>query len=159
MLFVFRFLLFSPFVSDSCPITSRGFIIKKFLFKKDAPDLEKKLDYTEGVGAASITRDFGKKNFLNVKTITIDDLVKTHNMKPNFIKLDIEGAEFEALQGSLNTLSFHHPYICLECTDEQEFFKINELLKRFNYQSYIFIDKKLTRLNNFKPYRNIFFLK
>ena len=86
-------------------------------------------------------------------------MVKIHNMKPNFIKLDIEGAEFEALQGSLNTLSFHHPHICLECTDEQEFFKINELLKKFNYQSYVFINKKLTRLNNFEPHGNIFFLK
>ena len=132
-------------------------IEQKVLFSKS--DLEKKLDYTDGVGAASITRNFGKKNFLNVKTITIDDLVKINNIKPNFIKLDIEGAEFEALQGSLNTLSFHEPNICLECTDEQEFFKINELLKRFNYQPYVFIDKKLTKLNNFKSYGNIFFLK
>ena len=99
-------------------------IEQKVLFSKS--DLEKKLDYTKGIGTASITRNQGKKNFLNVKTITIDDLVKIHNMKPNFIKLDIEGAEFEALQGSLNTLSFHHPRICLECSDEQEFFKINE---------------------------------
>ena len=132
-------------------------IEQKALFSKS--DLEKKLDYSDGIGSASITRNFGKKNFLNVKTITIDDLVKIHNMKPNFIKLDIEGAEFEALQGSLNTLSFHRPHICLECTDEHEFFKINKFLNRFNYQSYIFIDKKLTKLNNFKPYGNIFFLR
>ena len=132
-------------------------IEQKVLFSKS--DLEKKLDYTDGVGAASITRNFGKKNFLNVKTITIDDLVKIHNIKPNFIKLDIEGAEFGALQGSLNTLSFHDPNICLECTDEQEFFKINELLKRFNYQPYVFKNKELTRLNNFMPYGNIFYIK
>ena len=132
-------------------------IEQKVLFSKS--DLEKKLDYTDGVGAASITRNFGKKNFLNVKTITIDDLVKINNIKPNFIKLDIEGAEFEALQGSLNTLSFHEPNICLECTDEQEFFKINELLKRFNYQPYVFKNKELTRLNNFMPYGNIFYIK
>ena len=132
-------------------------IEQKVLFSKS--DLEKKLDYTDGVGAASITRNFGKKNFLNVKTITIDDLVKINNIKPNFIKLDIEGAEFEALQGSLNTLSFHEPNICLECTDEQEFFKINELLKRFNYQPYVFKNKELTRLNNFMPYGNIYYIK
>jgi len=132
-------------------------IEQKVLFSKS--DLEKKLDYTEGVGSASITRDFGKKNFLNVKTITIDDLVKVHNMKPNFIKLDIEGAELDALQGSLNTLSFHHPHICLECTDEQEFFKINELLSKFNYKSYVFKNKQLAKLNNFKPYGNIFYIK
>lgn len=131
-------------------------IEKKVLFSSS--DLEKKLDYSEGVGSASITRNFGKKSFINVKTITIDDLVKIHYIKPNFIKLDIEGAEFDALQGSLNTLSLYQPHICLECTDDKEFFKINELLNRYNYQPYIFIDKKLTRLNNFKPHGNIFFL-
>ena len=74
------------------------------------------MDYTEGVGAASIIRNFGKKNFLNVKTITIDDLVKINNIKPNFIKLDIEGAEFEALQGSLNTSSM--PKVKLELCED-----------------------------------------
>ena len=69
------------------------------------------------------------KNLLNVKTITIDDLVKIHNMEPNFIKLDIEGAEFDALQGSLNVLNLYHPNICIECTDIIEFDKINNLLK------------------------------
>ena len=129
-------------------------IEQKVLFSKSG--ILKKLDYSNGIGSASITRNFGKKFLLNVKTITIDDLVKIHNMEPNFIKLDIEGAEFDALQGSLNVLNLYHPNICIECTDIIEFDKINNLLKKFNYQPYIFINKKLVNLKNFKPYRNIF---
>ena len=133
------------------------FIEQKVLFSKSG--IEKKLDYTHGVGGASITRDFGKKKFLNVKTVTIDDLTQIHNIKPNFIKLDIEGAEFEALKGSNETLRICRPQICLECTHEKDFIKINEFLKIYNYKPFVFINKKLQKLNTFKPYGNVFFLK
>ena len=133
------------------------FIEQKVLFSKSG--INKKLDYTHGVGGASITRDFGKKKFLNVKTVTIDDLTQIHNIKPNFIKLDIEGAEFEALKGSNETLRICRPQICLECTHEKDFIKINEFLKIYNYKPFVFINKKLQKLNTFKPYGNVFFLK
>ena len=136
---------------------SNIFIEKKVLFSKSG--IEKRLDYTNGVGSASITRKLGNKKFINVKTVTIDDLIKIYNLKPNFIKLDIEGAEFDALKGSSETLSTYKPQICLECTFEKDFFKINNFLKIYNYQPFVFINKKLQKLNTFKPYGNVFFLK
>lgn len=132
-------------------------IEQKVLYNKSG--LDKKLDYTLGVGGASITRDLGRKKFLNVKTITIDDLSKIHHVKPNFIKLDIEGAEFEALKGARETLSIYRPQICIECTYEDDFININEFLKFYNYKPFVFINNKLQKLNTFKPYGNMFFLR
>ena len=44
------------------------------------------LDYSDGVGSASIVRNFGKKNIIIVHAITIDSLVKKYGIKKvNFI--------------------------------------------------------------------------
>ena len=59
------------------------------------------LDVTKGSGYASIVRDFGQKKTLKVNTITLDKIINDYDLtKLNFIKMDIEGAELNALKGS-----------------------------------------------------------
>jgi FkbM family methyltransferase len=118
------------------------------------------LDLTNGVGSASITRDFGKKKVLKVVSTTIDDLVKSCGLKKiNFIKMDIEGCEFSALKGAKKTLKKFKPIICLE-SDIRSFKRINNLLKKFSYQAYLFNnDGNLFRINKIiSDQSNIFFL-
>ena len=118
------------------------------------------LDLTNGVGSASITRDFGKKKVLKVVSTTIDDLVKSCGLKKiNFIKMDIEGCEFSALKGAKKTLKKFKPIICLE-SDVRSFKRINNLLKKFSYQAYLFNnDGTLFRINKIiSDQSNIFFL-
>jgi len=45
-----------------------------------------------------------------VSTMKIDSL----NLKPNFIKMDVEGSEFYALKGMINTLERYMPIIMME---------------------------------------------
>jgi FkbM family methyltransferase len=49
-----------------------------------------------------------------VKTLAIDDFVRLTGLVPNLLKLDIEGAEFEAVMGMLNTIENHKPHLILE---------------------------------------------
>ena len=48
---------------------------------------------------------FDVKTKAKIKTKTIDNVLKMHGLKyPNYMKLDIQGAELEALKGSINSL-------------------------------------------------------
>lgn len=42
---------------------------------------------------------------IQVKTITIDDFCERHNVKPDFIKMDIQGSEPKAFEGMKNIVS------------------------------------------------------
>ncbi len=50
-----------------------------------------------------------------IKTITIDDYLKKNPLEINFIKLDIEGAELEALEGGAHTIKMFKPALAI-CT-------------------------------------------
>lgn len=55
---------------------------------------------------------FKENNCIQVKTITLDELVFSENKEvPDLIKLDIEGSEFDALIGSEKILKNYHPVI------------------------------------------------
>lgn len=51
---------------------------------------------------------------LNVETETLDNLIPS-NQKINFIKIDVEGAEYGVLKGAVNTLIKSKPFIIFEC--------------------------------------------
>ena len=65
----------------------------------------------------SIVTDNSKNNseaLLNVNTICLDDYVNSNTIRPNFIKLDAEDAEYEVLMGAKKTLERFFPIISLE---------------------------------------------
>ena len=47
-------------------------------------------------------------------TMKLDDWISNHNIKPDFIKIDVEGAELLVLQGALNCLKSDKPKILAE---------------------------------------------
>jgi len=51
-----------------------------------------------------IREETGSQKFVSVETISLDDFFKNISNKVNVIKMDIEGAEFEALKGMKNLL-------------------------------------------------------
>lgn len=76
-----------------------------------------------------------------VKTITIDDYAKAHpGLKIDFIKLDIEAFEIQAINGARSTIVNHRPQlaICIYHT-MSDYYKIPKLLKSIceNYNFYI----------------------
>ncbi len=48
---------------------------------------------------------------------TIDNLVSRYKLRPGFMKIDVEGAEYQALKGALKTLRKYRPVIVCELSD------------------------------------------
>lgn len=51
---------------------------------------------------------------MRVKTVALDDFVEATKLVPALVKMDIEGAEFDALQGASKLLEAHRPHLLLE---------------------------------------------
>lgn len=75
----------------------------------------------EGLGQGSSISKNGKSN-TTIKTTTLDEFAKTNKIdKIDLIKMDIENAELNALQGGLNTIKKDRPQlaICIYHSIEQ----------------------------------------
>jgi FkbM family methyltransferase len=119
------------------------------------------LDTSRGPVAASIVRDFGSRCGVPVKTYAIDEL-RAQNRMPavNFCKLDIEGAELDALIGARETIEQDAPGICLEAHDAGLFTNVDDFLRQHGYKPYIFDDDgALAKFERFVPAANVFFLQ
>ena len=88
---------------------------------------------------------------LEVKVKTLDSyLAKENSSRIRFIKCDVEGHEFAALKGGIQTIKREKPEILLECHDALNpncaTFK---LLKEINYQGYCFFKGGITAIENY----------
>ena len=74
---------------------------------------------------------FDKKDVSKIKTTTIDNELKDYDLKDFTlcIKLDIEGSEFRAIQGGLETIQKYAPIIIIEISK----YNINEMNSNFNF--------------------------
>ena len=94
---------------------------------------------------------FKIKKIENIKTTTIDNLLKPYDLN-NFqliIKLDIEGNEMNAIQGALRSVKNYSPIFIIEFSkyifDHQYNIEyLNNFLKEFNYSIYDLNKKKMT---------------
>lgn len=69
-----------------------------------------------------------------VKTITLDSFIENNNIKNiSLIKMDIEGAEMEALNGAKKTIKNFKPNLAISIYHKKEhLYEIPELLKMYN---------------------------
>lgn len=88
-------------------------IVKKAAWKENT-----ELLFNSGLDYASKITDDGNEK---IQTTSIDEVAKNWGGKITFIKMDIEGAEPEALEGARETITHNHPTmaICIYHTDEQ----------------------------------------
>lgn len=74
---------------------------------------------------------------ISVNAITLDEYCECNNVHPNFIKLDTEGSELNAIIGAENVISKYKPIISIEVWEYSivngDFKKIFELLSRQSY--------------------------
>lgn len=73
----------------------------------------------------------------SVEITNIDNLIKRGFLKPNVIKIDVEGGEYKILLGAKNLFDTIPPkLILIETHSEELFYNCLEFLKSFNYQIY-----------------------
>ncbi len=88
--------------------------------------------------------EFKEKVSKTVKTLSLDDFVNHMGLIPDLIKMDIEGAEFDALQGMKTKVLITRPHLILETSPSD--------MRCFNYLlslGYVSLD-----LSNYKPIKS-----
>ena len=70
---------------------------------------------------------------MTVRTIALDDIAYTGDFRPSFIKMDIEGSEFDALQGMKRLLAEVRPVLVLEQSPDD--MRCHSLLKDSGYRA------------------------
>ncbi|MGB5633630.1 MAG: FkbM family methyltransferase [Waterburya sp.] len=84
---------------------------------------------------------FFDANKLKIAKITID--VKTldsFNLQPDFIKIDVEGFEYQVLLGSEKTINDHRPILLIEGVAKDD--KVHQQLKNWKYAAFKFVDNR-----------------
>ena len=101
---------------------------------------------------SSLTHNnFEKKKITMINTTTIDSALKKYSIDNQFlfIKLDIEGHEFQAIKGGENTIRKYKPIIIIELSkyifenNENSFF-LEKFLLNFDYSIYGINNKLIT---------------
>ena len=55
-------------------------------------------------------------------------------LEPDFIKIDVEGAEIKVLQGAEETINNCHPELFVECREDEDFKNVFDYLMPFGYE-------------------------
>lgn len=69
----------------------------------------------------------------DINSNTIDNIFKDDII--SLIKIDIEGSELFAIEGSINTIKKNNPVLVVECQTKDDFLKIDEYLKELGYET------------------------
>ncbi len=98
-----------------------------------------------------------------IRTIDVKCLDEFNFKDVDFIKIDVEGHEYNVILGALKTIKQNQPAIVCEIEQRHTTVPINKifrLMKKIKYQGYFFKNLKLNPLKNFsyeadqKPYLN-----
>ena len=85
-----------------------------------------------------------KPTLIQVKSVVLDDFISTHNINPKIIKIDVEGAEFNVINGMSNSLTKHSPIVIMEYLAAERFnnphLKAESKLKSLGYKAHLIDD-------------------
>ncbi len=85
-----------------------------------------------------ITLDDTRWKEITINTTTMDKYCEKNKIRPDFIKMDIEGAELAALKGGLNTIKKYRPQLAISIYHSHEDFINIPLFLSENLEEYIF---------------------
>ncbi len=102
-------------------------IIDKALYKESGIQIK----FIQDGVMLQISMDNGRqKNYIEVKTITLDDIVNEFEIKPKILKMDIEGAEKFALLEARKTMEYVN-YFEMEIHSEEDYNVLMQYAKEF----------------------------
>lgn len=89
---------------------------------------------------------FVQKGTKKIECNTLDFLIKEYNIKKvDYLKMDIEGAEIEALKGASGFLKNYNPFLLIEALHEVDgqatYHKVINYLSEFEYRLVSTIDQ------------------
>jgi FkbM family methyltransferase len=88
-----------------------------------------------------------------IETTTIDNYCKLHQLQPSFIKIDVEGAEREVINGAATVLKQSRPTLLIEAeqrhSGEQALIRLFKHLEDAGYRGYFFLNLKKVPLAEF----------
>ena len=95
------------------------------------------------------------------KTISIDEYCRINKVKPDFVKIDVESAEFQVLRGMVNTIKKYKPIISIEVGDISpsniKGSRANiEFLEKLGYKPYNFYKGEIIEHKMRNDYRAMF---
>jgi FkbM family methyltransferase len=91
-----------------------------------------------------------------IESVRLDDYIASSGIVPSVIKMDVDGSEFEVLEGALNCLRTHHPSLWLEVhplflkAQDKNWKKLKDTLEGLGYGINFYKDF-------FKPEREVSF--
>lgn len=105
-------------------------------------------------------------NKYEIEAVTIDEYIENKGIRPDFIKIDAESAEYQILIGMERTIEKYHPIISIEVGDfgvegVPASKELISYLENRSYEPYEFKDGKILQhvpKNNQYKYDNILFL-
>lgn len=89
-------------------------------------------------GQGKLTSEEGGKNTREVQTISLDEFIEAGNRPPNFIKMDIEGAEGAALKGYEKNIAKTFPAMVIELHSPEADKQVGQFLNFHGYTAYRF---------------------
>lgn len=92
----------------------------------------------------------GFENKINVVLTTLDDFIEMGNQMPNVIKIDIEGAEGDCLEGFERNFENCKPIMIIELHNPEADLKVGKFLQKHNYKAYRFDTFKNIRFEEIK---------
>jgi len=91
--------------------------------------------------------DLTNTNCIDVSIISLDDFICNHR-PPNLIKVDVEGAETDVIEGAAKMLSSgYRPTWIIELHSNENAYKAYKLLSQYGYSFYSLSGKQLTENN------------
>lgn len=97
------------------------------------------------LGASSAMGHLSESGGIQVRMVVLDDILAAGELRPpDYMKVDVEGAEFEALKGAQNLLKQYHPVLFLDTHQREAHLPTVELLQQLGYEFEILDGKSLT---------------
>lgn len=151
---------FDP-IKECIKYIKRGYIYKNILLVNQAvSDNEITLninipieDNEKIFGKSSITNQFDFSETRSIQTVTLDQYledIKRLNTTKLFIKIDVEGAEYNVINGGMKTLTSFDVLLLIEIEKRhnKNYKEIFNKLKSLNFQAFCFVNNDLKLISN-----------
>ncbi len=130
----------APVLEDIIKRESRIEIISKGLWDKQTEiEFREELEAKIGSGIVSVKTDFNRpQRIITIKTDTIDNFAANRDIKIDFIKMDVENSEINALKGGLKTIVAQRPQLAVSIYHSNEQFLDIPVFLAKSLKDYIF---------------------